>query len=285
MPKLVGMAQLSRPFQIALVAVAVLAGVWLFALQGHPSSTSGSGSSPVVSANAPSTSAPAGTTKVQGSASSKPAAASTHVSHGSGSSLGGLSRAINRAHHAAAISQQNANQVAEKSAQASNEAASAQTSSAATRAPGASATATAPTKTATAKSVKTSTKALASPNHRSAGVSRAKSGATVPSGQRAVEADLARGDVVVLLFWNPAGAEDVDVHSALQPLSNAHNRKIAVQDALASQVASFGSITRGVQVFATPTILVINKRGQTTVLTGVQDAFSVEQAIAEARSS
>jgi hypothetical protein len=107
----------------------------------------------------------------------------------------------------------------------------------------------------------------------------------VTAGQLAVEADLAKGNVVVLLFWNPAGADDVAVHSALHPLSSAHNQKVSVVDALASQVASFGSITRGVQVFATPTVLVINKRGQTIVLTGLQDAFSVEQAIAEARSS
>ena len=38
------MAQISRPFQIGLVAVVALAGVWLFALHGHSSSSS-SGSS------------------------------------------------------------------------------------------------------------------------------------------------------------------------------------------------------------------------------------------------
>ena len=171
-----------------------------------------------------------------------------------------------------------------KSAQASNEAPA--HSTAPTRAPAASATAAAPaTKAATKAAVKTSTKTAVSPAHKSAGAPTTKSAASTLSGQRAVEADLAKGDVVVLLFWNPAGAEDVVVHAAVQPLADAHNRKIAVQYALASQVASFGSITRGVQVFATPTVLIINKRGQTTVLTGVQDTFSIEQAIAEARSS
>jgi hypothetical protein len=283
MPKVIVMAQLSRPFQIALLAVAVLAGVVLFALQGRSTSTSGSGSSPVVSATVPATAAHAGTAKSRGSSSSKSPGTPTHVGHGSGSSLGGLSRAIDRAQHAAAISQQHEAQVAEKSAQASNEAASSQTSSA----PSASVTAAAPaTHATTAKPVvKTSRKVAVSPAHSSAGARGAKSDAAALSGQRAVEAELAKGDVVVLLFWNPAGADDVAVHNALQQLSSAHNQKVAVQYALASQVASFGSVTRGVQVFATPTILVINKHGQTTVLTGVQDAFAVEQAIAEARSS
>jgi hypothetical protein len=291
MPKQERMAQLSRPFQIALVAVVLFAGVWLFALQGRSTSTStgGSGSSAAVSTSAPATSTPAVTAKAQHSSSSKAAGATTRSGHGSGSSLGALSRPINLAHHAAAVSAQHEAQIAAKSAQASNEA-PAQTASEPTHAPAASATAAAPatraaTKAATKAVVKTSTKTAVSPAHKSAAAPSTKSAASTLSGQRAVEADLAKGDVVVLLFWNPAGADDVAVHAALQPLASAHNRKIAVQYALASQVATFGSITRGVQVFATPTVLVIDKRGQTTVLTGVQDTFSIEQAIAEARSS
>ena len=87
----------------------------------------------------------------------------------------------------------------------------------------------------------------------------------------------------MLLFWNPSGADDVAVHHAVQAVKNVN--RVAVREAAASQVASFGSITRGVQVYATPTILVIVKTGQTTVLTGLQDAFSIEQAIDEARST
>lgn len=279
------MAQLSRPFQIALVAVVLLAGVWLFALQGRSTSTSGSGSSAPVSTSALATSTPTVTAKARHSSSSRSTGAATHASHGSGSSLGGLSHAIDQARRAATISEQHEAQIAAKSAQAFNEA-PAHASGAPTHAPAASATAAAPaTKAATKAVVKASTKATVTPARKSAGAPSTKSAASTLGGQRTVEADLAKGDVVVLLFWNPAGADDVAVHAALQPLANAHNRKVAVQYALASQVASFGSITRGVQVFATPTILVIDKRGQTTVLTGVQDTFSIEQAIAEARSS
>ena len=75
------------------------------------------------------------------------------------------------------------------------------------------------------------------------------------------------------------------MHQRPRAGSQARQRTSRVQEASASQVASFGSITRGVQVYATPTMLVINKHGQTIVLTGVQDAFSIEQAIDEARST
>ena len=121
-----------------------------------------------------------------------------------------------------------------------------------------------------------------------------------------VEQALKQGAVAVVLFWTPKGSDDVAVQRELQLLKAVHervravanvpevgrllravglelNRKIAVQEALPSQVASFGSITRRSTSTGTPTILIINKRGQTTTLTGLTDAFSIEQAIDEAR--
>ncbi|HTA11817.1 MAG TPA: hypothetical protein VK765_00250 [Solirubrobacteraceae bacterium] len=89
---------------------------------------------------------------------------------------------------------------------------------------------------------------------------------------------------MVVLFWNPHGAEDLVDHRALAQLvrNDVHaRRRLAVQEATASQVSEFGSITRGLQIDATPTILVINPHDQATVLTGVQDAFTIEQAIEE----
>jgi len=60
-------------------------------------------------------------------------------------------------------------------------------------------------------------------------------------------------------------------------------KKFAAFEASATQVATFGSITRGVQVNQTPTLLVINKQGKVIALTGLIDAYSLEQAIDEAR--
>ncbi len=289
MPKHDAMAQLSRPFQIVLVVVVLFACVWLFALQGRSTSTGGSGSTPVVSATTPSTPAPASTatghagTASSGSASTSAAAkakakatgTSTHVYHGSAPGLEGLTRDVNRAHEAVAA------------VGASPRTSSTTQTSSATVAPRSS-SAAAPVKTpspatkagaqpASAKS----TRAPASTVHKSS-----TAAPTTLAGQRTVEAELAKGDVVLLLFWNPKGTDDAVVHRAVQQVQRAERgRKVAVQEAPASQVASFGSVTRGVQVYATPTLFVINKHDQAIVLTGVQDAFSIEQAIDEAGQS
>lgn len=270
------MPQLSRPFQIVMVVFVLFAGVWLFVLQGH--STSNSRSTPAVS----STTAAAGTANTHGSASSSSATAGAK-SHGSGSSLGSLGHAIAKAHHAAAVSQQNANQLEAKSAAQSNEAAPAK--STAVHAPSKASThkASAAGSAAAKPAVKPSTSTGESPTHKSSGSAGSASSKLVPSGQRSVEADLAKGNVVVLLFWNPVGTDDALTFRALQPLTK--TPKVSIQAAPASAVANYGSITRGVQVYATPTILVINKQGQAIVLTGLQDTYAITQAIGEARSS
>jgi hypothetical protein len=283
------MAQLSRPFQILLVVSFLFAGVWLFALRGHSSSTSGSGSSAAASASAPAASTSTSGSAARTSSGAKGATHPTHGQHGSGS-LGGLSHAIAKAHGAAEVSQHNAQQVEQKSAQASGESAptAAQHSSSST--------------TTTAPAASTHTAVKAQPIKAQAGAGR------MPARQVLVERALDAGKIAVILFWNPKGTDDtaVDdelklleaVHRLIRPLAHTPKLRAALKASglelekpfaafasPASQVASYGSITRGVQVYQTPTLLVVNKTGHTIVLTGVQDAFSIEQAIDEARSS
>jgi hypothetical protein len=52
-------------------------------------------------------------------------------------------------------------------------------------------------------------------------------------------------------------------------------------NAHATQVGEFGPFTRAVQVYGTPTILIVNRHGQTTSLSGLTDAYSLEQLITE----
>jgi len=271
------MAQISRPFQIGLVAVALLAGVWLFALRGHSSSSS-EPTAPATPAQAPSASAQAAA-----------AAAPTPVYHGSAPGLTGLTGAIAKAHAAVAGSQQNAKQLEQRSAQASS--ASAQTTSTPTA--GSAAAAAAPTHAA----APSTTKVIVS------GSAGAVLAATLVR-QRTVEAELKAGDVVAILFWDPRGSDDVAVRHELQLLAGIHShpnavahsalalrllgplgprlvRKIAVHEALASEVASFGSITRGIQVYGTPTILLIGRSGQVNVVSGLTDVYSLQQAVEE----
>jgi hypothetical protein len=313
------MAQISRPFQIGLVVVVRLACAWLFALHGHSSSptTSASSSTPVVTSSvSPSTSGGSSSVNQAGREAAH-AAAPTHVYHGAAPGVEGLTRAVAKAHEAVAISQQDANNLTDKSREASGESSSSQptpsastqaspatrstspTSSTATRTKAPTTTSATHTRASTTTTGATATKHASLPTHASA--------LTAPAGQRAVEAELKAGKIVVLLFWNPAGSDDVVVHRELQLLLKLHriaskakaeefrhaekffglelDQRIAVHEALASQVAEYGSITRAVQVYTTPTILVINPKGQAITLTGITDAYSIEQAIEEARAA
>ena len=257
------MAQISRPFQIAFVAVVLAAGVWLFALQGqHQSSSPGpsasaSAASPEAAAKAP---------------AEQKAAAPTSTYHGSAPGVAGLTEAIAKANGAVATSQRNAKQLAEKSGQASSP------STSTSAAPATHAT----TPTTTAGAPAAATVAPAAPATRSTPAKPTVRNTLAR--QKLVEAELASGNVVVLLFWDRRGADDVAVQHAVRTLARSES-KLVVHQALGSEVASFGSITRGVQVYGTPTLLVVGKRGHTTVITGLTDAYSIRQAIHDARSA
>jgi hypothetical protein len=101
--------------------------------------------------------------------------------------------------------------------------------------------------------------------------------------QSQVEAQLKAGKIVAILFWNPHAEVDRVVRGELQAAQRALHRQLAVELAEASQVGAFGSFTRAVQVLQTPTILLVNPRGQTSSLTGLTDSFSLQQAVGEAR--
>lgn len=283
------MANLSRPFQIVLVAILVLAGIGVFALQGHSTSTGTSSSSaPSVSvtrsAPAPAPSAH-GATLAQREAAS--AAAPTPVYHGSAPGVEGLTRAIAKAHEAVAISQANANKLAQSSRRASGEAPESNATAAQPSAgshPGARAARPSVRPGATPKTA-AARHASGPPSARSHRSSVLAS-TLDPARERAVEAELKSGDVAVILFWNPSGFDDQLVHEQLKRVSSgAASRHVVVQEASSSEVASYGAITRGVQIFSTPTVLVINPRGQVITITGMTDAYAIEQAIQEARGA
>jgi hypothetical protein len=289
------MAQLSRPYQIALGALALFALVWLLALRGHSSGSESSGSG---------SSAPAPT-----AAQAKKVAAPTPVYHGAAPGVEGLTRAVNKAHGAVAQSQQNEKQLQEKSAQASSSAPAAGTTStpSSTSSSAATHSSTAHSTAAAHAGSSTASRSSATSARHSSSTSAGKAGTQLPTKQVQVEKALAQGKIAVVLFWNPKGADDEVVHLDLKILQLVHSgaltrlipnirrlykregfevdKPIAVFEAEAKQVTAFGSITRNVQVNQTPTILIINKRGQTTTLTGLTDVYSIEQAIEEALHS
>jgi hypothetical protein len=289
MPKLVGMAQLSRPYQIALGVLALFAVVWIIALRPHSTSSSGAGSSPAA------TTTPAKPANGSGSATSK----TSSVYHGSAPGVQGLTRAIAKAHGAVSTSEQNAKQLTEHSAQASSTASPSSSSSS-------SSSSSAQSSAPAAKAPSAATGTAKHPSSTSHGI-KAQSGAgRTPARQALVERALKEGKPAVILFWSKSGADDVAVHDELLLLEAIHHmikpiahnpvvrerlvregfeltKPFAAFEASSKQVSSFGTITRGVQIYGTPTILIVAKGGKTTVITGLTDAFAIEQAIDEAR--
>jgi hypothetical protein len=275
------MAQLSRPYQIGLVAVAVLAAAWLLLLQGHSSSPKGTsaGSSPspaTRTVTAPSAAPKAAHAQAAPKAHAEGNAGSA-TGGGSASSVGGLGHAIEKARGAVGASQRNAKELQSKSAQASSPNSS---SSASAAAPGAASHAKSAVPSAGSKST-SAPRAQAKTTPAPAGTHPA----SAPARQRTVEAQLRHGRIAVIYFWNPKGSDDVAVHRALNQLSQQRSLRIAIDQARPGEVASFGTITRGVQVYGTPTLLVVNKKGRVTTLTGLQDPYTIAQAIREARHS
>jgi hypothetical protein len=275
------MTHISRPLQIALAAMALFVAVWFVALRGHSGGGEGAGSSASSAparAAAPTTAA--GSAKGAGSVGS-PSHGSVY--HGPAPGVEGLSRAITKAQGAVAQSQQNAKQLQQKSAEPSSPG-----TGGATQASGqASQSGSHASPSTSAKSPATTPKAT----HKSATPST--TGArNAPAKQALVEGELKSGRTVILLFWNPKGTVDLAVRHQLQALQAFHrtqglqrNRNIPVHEARAGEVGSFGTITRSVQVNETPTMLIIAPNGNTKTLTGLADAYTIQQAISEARHS
>jgi hypothetical protein len=295
MPKHGEMTQLSRPFQIALLAVGVLMAVWFLALRGHSASSpsASSGGSAVAAATTPPAQSPG---------------APSPVYHGSAPGVEGLTRAIAKAHGAVATSEQNAKQLEEKSAQASGGSSAPAVSPPASSPQAGASTGHAGSPAGSAH--KAPTTASVKPAAPTAPGSKPAGSLTVihrtPPRQALVERALKEGKIAVILFWNPKGADDTAVHLELRLLEAVHHlirpvanlpkvqhelraynlelqKPFAAFEARANQVTSFGSITHGVQVYGTPTMLIINKAGHVKTLTGLTDAYAIEQTIDEAR--
>lgn len=258
------MAQISRPFQLALALVAVLALAWFAVLRAHISTngggSSGSGSSTPSASSAPKTAKAGEIQRNEGKA--------TPVYHGAAPGLQGLSRDVRRAHETVGASEAEAHKL--EGARAVPVTPAHSTSAAAPARP---------RSTARHGSVTV-------PVQHPAAVTRSRSAAgsrgRPASRATTVESQLHAGKTVLLLFWNPASSEDREVHGQVQAAGRSLKAKVALDFAKAGEVGRFGTVTRDVSVLQTPTLLIINKKGLATTITGLTDAFSIEQAVREA---
>jgi hypothetical protein len=260
-------AQVSRPFQIALGAVALLGLVWVFALRSHTTNPS-----------EPAASSPPASTAAQSSAPK--AQASSNVYHGAAPGVEGLTRAVAKAHGAVDASEQNARQLQRKSAEASSEShAPVSTPAKVAASKGASGSAsTRQSLVAAASAHKT-----AQAHRRSSQAGKRHAGRS--AAQVAVEGELSHGKTVMLVFWNPKSSVDQEVRAQALALAGGSKGTVRVHAALARQVGRYGKITEVAHVYQTPTILIVNKRGVVSTLTGLTDVFALQQAVKEARGA
>jgi hypothetical protein len=96
-----------------------------------------------------------------------------------------------------------------------------------------------------------------------------------------VDSALATRKVVVLLFYNRSSSDDRAVRAELAGLTRRPGR-LLVGEAPLREVSRFPSVTQGVQILQSPTVVVINRRRQAELLVGYTDRFELEHKVVNA---
>jgi hypothetical protein len=93
---------------------------------------------------------------------------------------------------------------------------------------------------------------------------------------------IAAHQVMVLLFWNPDSADDQAVKKALGKV-NRWKGEVFVSSAPIKTISDYGRITRGADVEQSPTVVVVDRKLRATNLVGYVDTQSIDQAVVDAR--
>ena len=140
-------------------------------------------------------------------------------------------------------------------------------------APTATTSAAAPSRSAGASHPSRTTHAVKTAGHVAA--TKPTSGAKSAVGQ--VETALAQHKVVGLLFYNPAASDDLGVKTELAAAGTRQNVvKVAVP---VTDVAQFTMLTSTVPVSSSPTLVLIDRGGDASTITGFADRFEIAQRL------
>jgi hypothetical protein len=117
---------------------------------------------------------------------------------------------------------------------------------------------------------------------KAAAAKRERASRAVAAGRdAAVVRDIKRGKVVVLLFWNPDGADDIATRGAVRDL-DLHGGRVVVRVVPITRVAQYPSITSGVKIAQSPTTVVIGRKRETRVIVGLTEPREISQAVGDA---
>jgi hypothetical protein len=87
--------------------------------------------------------------------------------------------------------------------------------------------------------------------------------------------------VLVMLFWNPKGADDRAVHTAIKGVGS-HHGAVVVRVANVKDISRYAPITRGVDVQQSPSVVVVDRKLRGDLLTGYVDRETIDQAVSDA---
>ena len=195
----------------------------------------------------------------------------------SGGSQGGVGQyqpAINKAHQAVTTSNQANARLGAPTATTPAPTKSTATEPATTSATTAATKAATKPVTAPVTKAKAAPAAPAKPTAQSASASAAASAKTVATALRA-------GNVVAILFYNDAAADDRAVKSELAAIPT-HGGQVVKVSVPVSQLIQFSSLTQTVDVNTAPELVLIDHARQASTLVGYADSVEIAQRINDA---
>jgi hypothetical protein len=86
---------------------------------------------------------------------------------------------------------------------------------------------------------------------------------------------------VVVLFWNKSGVDDRSVKKSIDRLPSGGGKVAKFSDKV-QNISRYTRITSAANVTTTPSIVVVNRRGQAEVLAGYNDYQTINQFVANA---
>jgi hypothetical protein len=110
---------------------------------------------------------------------------------------------------------------------------------------------------------------------------RSQAGPSGPGLPTRVKHALDAHKVVVILFWNKRGVDDRSVKSSVDSLRR--SKRVAVFSDGVRSLARYTRITAAANVTSTPSLVIVNRKGQAEVVTGYLDRQTIRQYVLNAR--
>jgi hypothetical protein len=111
--------------------------------------------------------------------------------------------------------------------------------------------------------------------------SRPKAAPATPGLPSPVRSALDAHKVIVILFWNKRGIDDRSVKKSLDSLPRRKGR-IAVFSDQVQNLARYTRITTAASISTTPSLVVVNRKGQAEVINGYLDRQTIGQYVQNA---